>query len=689
MHRWWMIAIRAFQPRCCRYALILLLAIHGGLLAVSGHVHSPTLNEPAHAVAGISNWRSGGFDIYNVNPPLTRVVAAIPLSVMSVEIDWSRNESKPHVRSEFMLGEDFVAANCSRFIQLFTLARWACIPFGLVGCCFCYCWARELYGPSAGILAASLWCFCPNILGHGGLITPDVAATAFAVGACYTFWQWLVRPTWLHTVISGAMLGLAELTKTTLIIFLPLWPLLWLVYRFRQSNSRWPDLGREAAMLAVRTVIAIYVINCGYLFEGSFTRLKEFRFLSTALSSSEGRLPNVNTGTNRFADTWLGSLPVPVPKNYIAGIDLQRLDFENYMYPSYLRGTFRRGGWWYYYLYALAIKVPLGTWLLILLAATRGIWWRTGKQTSHGSRSEPVTLADGTTQRVPAVPAPLANGTGQIPATSTALSHDTGPVPATLGTTWRDEFILVAPAFIILIFVSSQTGFSEHMRYALPIFPFFFVWISRVAVVFEPNKPHEPSGDQSRPSGTEVQSEVQDISPARLEGPTRNRTTRQRIIAGLIIASLAWSIINSLSVYPHSLSYFNELVGGPTGGPKHLIHSNVDWGQDLLFLKKWLDKHPEARPLKLAYFGYFDPKYAGIEYSAPEVPSVGEGEDPVDAPIPPGWYAVSVNFVQGLPYFSYKGDGTKVSYGLKELARFQRLEPVAMAGYSIYIYHVE
>jgi hypothetical protein len=26
------------------------------------------------------------------------------------------------------------------------------------------------------------------------------------------------------------------------------------------------------------------------------------------------------------------------------------------------------GGWWYYYLYALVVKVPLGTWLLILLA---------------------------------------------------------------------------------------------------------------------------------------------------------------------------------------------------------------------------------------------------------------------------------------------------------------------------------
>ena len=117
-----------------------------------------------------------------------------------------------------------------------------------------------------------------------------------------------------------------------------------------------------------------------------------------------------------------------------------------------------------------------------------------------------------------------------------------------------------------------------------------------------------------------------------------------------------------------------------------------------MFLKDWLDEHPEARPLKLAYFGYFDPIHAGIEYSAPEplvVPDPkppGEGTNAEKAdivrPIPPGWYAISVNFVHGMPYFSYKGDGTKTSYNQNALVAFQKLKPVAMAGYSIYIYHI-
>jgi hypothetical protein len=63
---------------------------------------------------------------------------------------------------------------------------------------------------------------------------------------------------------------------------------------------------------------------------------------------------------------------------------------------------------------------------------------------------------------------------------------------------------------------------------------------------------------------------------------------------------LLWSIASSLGVYPHSLSYFNELVGGPANGHAHLLDSNIDWGQDLLLLKEWLDAHPEASPLGLA-----------------------------------------------------------------------------------------
>jgi hypothetical protein len=117
-------------------------------------------------------------------------------------------------------------------------------------------------------------------------------------------------------------------------------------------------------------------------------------------------------------------------------------------------------------------------------------------------------------------------------------------------------------------------------------------------------------------------------------------------------------------------------VGGPKGGHWHLENSNVDWGQDLLFLKRWLDAHPEASGLGVAFGNNCDPKLAGIEYTHPPAgPDARSGEvvhrEPA-GPLP-GWYAVGVDQLH-LP-------SRRHSY-------FLQFEPVATAGYSIWIYHI-
>jgi len=105
----------------------------------------------------------------------------------------------------------------------------------------------------------------------------------------------------------------------------------------------------------------------------------------------------------------------------------------------------------------------------------------------------------------------------------------------------------------------------------------------------------------------------------------------------------------------HAHTEFHTHTGGTP------CDSNIDWGQDLFYLKRWLDKHPEARPLHLAFHGSYDAGVAGIEYAPP----------PTEPK--PGWHALSVN---------------KIRSRSREYEYFLRFEPVAMAGYSIYIYHV-
>jgi hypothetical protein len=172
------------------------------------------------------------------------------------------------------------------------------------------------------------------------------------------------------------------------------------------------------------------------------------------------------------------------------------------------------------------------------------------------------------------------------------------------------------------------------------------------------------------------------VAPLQFSARIGWHSWRTILVSGL----LAWSIGSSLSVCPHSLSYFNELVGGPSGGSADLLGSNADWGQDLRYLKWWVEKHPDAKPLRLAYCGHCDPTYLGLKYAAP-LPCTTKPGRAIE--LEPGWYAISVNFLRGYPWFAPDGTGGSVFYNRNELSYFSRLRPQALAGLSIFIFHVE
>ena len=76
---------------------------------------------------------------------------------------------------------------------------------------------------------------------------------------------------------------------------------------------------------------------------------------------------------------------------------------------------------------------------------------------------------------------------------------------------------------------------------------------------------------------------------------------------------LGFGVVSSLRVFPVYLSYANELWGGPASTYRYLTDSNVDWGQQLQAVKKYLD----SRHVQNCWFAYLadvvaDPRYYGI-----------------------------------------------------------------------------
>ena len=65
-----------------------LLGAHAFLLGWVAAKPSPTLDEPAHLAAGLYVWKYGRFDLYRVNPPLVKVIAALPVTFADPATNW-------------------------------------------------------------------------------------------------------------------------------------------------------------------------------------------------------------------------------------------------------------------------------------------------------------------------------------------------------------------------------------------------------------------------------------------------------------------------------------------------------------------------------------------------------------------------------------------------------------------------
>jgi hypothetical protein len=78
----------------------------------------------------------------------------------------------------------------------------------------------------------------------------------------------------------------------------------------------------------------------------------------------------------------------------------------------------------------------------------------------------------------------------------------------------------------------------------------------------------------------------------------------------LLLVLLGLNAADALRCAPDYFTYFNGLVK-PTNSWHYLTDSNLDWGQGLIALREYEQKHPQES-LRLAYFGAVDPALYGV-----------------------------------------------------------------------------
>jgi hypothetical protein len=207
------------------------------------------------------------------------------------------------------------------------------------------------------------------------------------------------------------------------------------------------------------------------------------------------------------------------------------------------------------------------------------------------------------------------------------------------------EAMLLAPVVFFM-----ATAMASHInighRHILPIYPFLIVSASKIARAFDP--------------------------------------PRHKVLAAVCALLVSWNIVETALIYPHFLSYFNQIVGGPSNGYQWLVDSNIDWGQDMKGLANYMRQHPDEE-VYLSYFGHARPEYYGVKPKIlPGYPYFPGGNYVGFDQIPSGaTVAVSAANLQCVLTKEIDVPGIE-----QFMRRLREMRPVAEIGYSIKIYRL-
>ncbi len=528
---------------------VALLAVFAAQALVAARRDSVTIDEYLHLGVGLNALHTGDLSQDPVDSHVVRMLAAAPLLT-----DPPVFEPPPGTIS-WGLGQYLMAGNPERYHSLFVKTRTVIVVLSLLAAVVMAKWALDLYGAGPALVALALFAFCPSLLAHGHLITLDMAVTLGFLLSLYANWRLLEAPSIRRAAWLGLAIGVANLLKISGLALVAMILVTWAIRIVAEPRQRLP-LSRWAGLLAVAGAIAIFTVNAGYGFEGTFGLLRECTLA-----------PGGKLATLAEAMPWLR---LPLPRYFLDGIDVALEVGKNHEPSYFLNGELSSEGWWYYHLAAFAAKCPLPVLLASLFAAAA---WAAGR----------------------------------------------GP--------GRREYALFVP--VALLFAANAAFNSLYIgeRHVLAAYPLLFVAVSPWIAGGLAKRPWR----RASPQGPDAAPATRALALARAWAPT---------VAASVV--LAWTAAGTLAVAPRYLQFFNERAGGPDGGHRVLIDSNIDWGQDLIRLREYMDANG-IDSVALAYFGRVDPRVYGIRFT------------PLERGVSRGTAVVSASFLMGRPYFWYLG----------------------------------
>ncbi len=334
----------------------LLLMVFFGLGMSQVTRASITFDEGPHLAIGYATLRTGDFRLQpvHIHPPLANVLAAAPLLLQSDLPD-------PRIVDGWEIASlsaitDAVVWQYPAPARIATAGRVPILLLSVLLGALIYRWAKDLGGWRAALLALALYAFDPNCIAHGSLITTDVAAVFFIVAVSYQLSAISRQPSAIssqQSVVSsvgrllaiGVLLGLAQLTKVSALMLVPVVGLLLLVQAVVKQNQRMSESANQRMTHPASSTrhptssITFYVLRAW---------LVVFGVAALVVWAGYG-----------FEVSAVPGFPFPLPAATHVRIFQSLREHYDLGHPTFLLGQVSNRGWWWYFPVAFALKTPL------------------------------------------------------------------------------------------------------------------------------------------------------------------------------------------------------------------------------------------------------------------------------------------------------------------------------------------
>lgn len=343
--------LQTFAGRHGRAFAVAALAFFALNAAFAARTNTPTPDEFVYVPAGLYHLQTGDLAFDPTNPPLLKMLMALPLTGMDMKID-----PDPKARDNstgwgpWVFGTSFMSLNREHYLDAFFAARLVVVAFGVALGALVFARAREILSPAAAVVCVLLFATLPPLAAHSAVATLDIGVTVFMFAGLLAASRFGATKEWGWAVLTGAMFGLGLAVKGTAALYAPLVPVLVALEwkDWKPFGLRWFVAG--GAIIAASMWVAIEV---AYGFSG---------------------------------------FPLPAP--FLEGIRFQIIASSAGEFPAFLFGSWSPKGWWYYYLVVLGLKTPLPFLALVaagLLAAVQR--WTRGRSAAIRTAGLVVDLA--------------------------------------------------------------------------------------------------------------------------------------------------------------------------------------------------------------------------------------------------------------------------------------------------------